>query len=353
MKILSRYVSKTVLISILGVLLVVVVLDVMSAIIDGVGDIRGEFTFIEVLKYVAISLPGRVYQNIPLSALIGCLIGLGVLASNSELVVMRAAGISLLRISTIVFKPVLLFILVALILGDYVVPYTDQLAEGRKALLLGKQDRMASTSGLWNKERNEYIHVNVVFPNGLLFGISRYQFGESGQLDEASFASSANFEKDHWTETDGYVTRFTGDVSVTSEFQSRAWETDLSPHLLRLALMEADSLPIVDIYRYAHYLEQQGQSSGKQWLAFWRKVLQPVTTLSLVLIAISFIFGPLRESTTGLRIFIGVVTGIVFSTSQNLLGPASQVYGFSAFWAVLTPILVSIFVGWILLRRVG
>lgn len=352
---LSRYVARTVLYAILGVLLVVVALDAMAAIIDEVGDIRGEYTFLEVLKYVGTTLPGSIYQNIPFAALIGCLVGLGLLASNSELVVMRGAGISLLRIAGFVLRPVLGIILVGVLLGEYAVPYTDQLAEGRRALLLGKQDRMASVSGLWNKERNEYIHVNVVFPNGNLFGVSRYRFEPDGTLDEVSFSSSATFLGGNrgWLEERGYVTRFRERRTETDEFERRRWDSDLSPQLLRLVQMEPASLPIRDLYQYASYLENQGQSSGKHWLAFWQKSFQPLTTLSLVLIAISFIFGPLRESTTGFRIFAGVVTGIVFSTSQDMLGPASLVYGFPPLWSVIVPVVVSVVIGLFLLRRAG
>ncbi|MCK9563551.1 MAG: hypothetical protein M0R02_12630, partial [Bacteroidales bacterium] len=80
---------------------------------------------------------------------------------------------------------------------------------------------------------------------------------------------------------------------------------------------------------------------------------QPLTIASLVLIAVSFVFGPLRESTMGFRIFAGVIAGIVFSTSQQLLGPASLLYGFSPLWAVLIPVALSVLVGVVLLRRAG
>src|SRR5690606_4361603 len=137
------------------VLAVVVSVDVMAAIIDGIGDIKGDFTFFELLLYVLTTLPGRIYQNIPFSALIGCLIGLGLLAGNSELVIMRASGVSLLRLVSFVLRPVLVIIVIGLLIGEYAEPYTDQLAEGRKAILQGEQSSMSSASGLWNRENNE------------------------------------------------------------------------------------------------------------------------------------------------------------------------------------------------------
>lgn len=353
MKTLSSYVSKTVFFAIAGVLAVVVAFDVMAAIIDGVGDLSGDYAFLDVLVYVATTLPGRIYQNIPFSALIGCLVGLGLLASNTELVVMRAAGVSLLRIVAFLLRPVILFIVLAGLLGEYAVPYTEQLAEGRRAMLLGQSS--AANTGLWSRENDEFIHVNAVFPSGTLYGVSRYQFVNEGELKlrEVSFATSAEFLGDRWKEENGFITVFGKDATEVERFESRIWNSELTPGLLRLGLMEADSLPISDLYQYARYLEQQDQGASRHWLAFWNKALQPLITLSLVLIAVSFIFGPLRQSTTGLRIFAGVVTGIVFSTSQDLLGPASLVYGFSPFWAVLAPVLLSMVFGLLLLRRAG
>lgn len=351
MRLLSRHVSSTVLSSILIVLLVMVTLNAMAAIIDGVGDIRADFTFLAMLAYVGTTLPATIYQNIPFSALIGCLVGLGLLASNSELVVMRASGVSVLRIVGFVLKPIILVIVAGTLIGEYLVPYTDQLAEGRKALLQGRQQHMASASGMWNKEDNEFVHVAVILPSGELFGVSRFSFSDTGDIEEASFAARARFQADHWQEEEVLTTRFEGPGTVTGRVDSRRWESNLSPDLLRLVMLEPTSLPITDLYSYSRYLESQGQSAARHWLAFWYKGLQPLTTASLVLIAVSFIFGPLRDSTMGFRIFAGVVTGIVFSTSQELLGPASMVFGFSPLWSVLGPVGVCVLVGMLLLRR--
>jgi len=351
--VLSRYVARTVMIAILGVLLVVVSLDVISAIVDQVGDIRGDYTFVEVLRYVGTTLPGRLYENIPFAALIGCMLGLGLLANSSELVVMRSAGVSLQRIVAYTLKPVMVFIAIAAILGELAVPYTEQLAEGRRAILLGKQDRNAAVSGFWNREQREFIHVRAAFPDGVLAGLTRYHFDENGNLNEVSFARKVRFRGDHWLERQGVFTRFDGDRTEAGTFESREWWPQLSPDVLRLVVLDPESLPLRDLYYYARYQESQGQDAGNHWLAFWQKILQPLTTLSLVMIAVSFIFGPLRESTTGFRIFAGVVTGIIFSTSQKLLGPASLVYGFAEFWSVLVPILFSMALGGYLLRRAG
>ena len=125
----------------------------------------------------------------------------------------------------------------------------------------------------------------------------------------------------------------------------------MSPELLNLIVFPPESLAIRSLYNYSEYLEEQGQEASKYQLAFWKKTLQPFTIVSLVLIAVSFVFGPLRQVTMGYRIFAGVVVGLVFRTIQDLLGPASVVFGFSPFLAVTLPALVCVLIGLWLLRR--
>jgi len=118
-------------------------------------------------------------------------------------------------------------------------------------------------------------------------------------------------------------------------------------------VMIPESLPISGLWGYIHYLKDQGLNNGRYWLAFWVKVLQPVVTAALVLMAISFIFGPLRSVTLGQRVFTGVLVGFTFRIAQDLLGPSSLVFGFSPLFAVLVPTAICALAGFWLLRRAG
>ena len=61
-------------------------------------------------------------------------------------------------------------------------------------------------------------------------------------------------------------------------------------------------------------------------------------------------FGPLRDSTMGFRIFIGVVVGVSFRILQDMLGPLSIVFEFPPLMAVLAPVLFCVVVGLYLLK---
>jgi lipopolysaccharide export system permease protein len=351
MRRLSAYITTAVIGAIGLVLLVIVALDAIGAIIDGVGDVSNEYTFNQVMIYVALTLPARIYEHIPMACLTGCLIGLGSLANNSELVVMRSAGVSVLRVVGLVLQPILVLIVVGALFGEYMVPYTDQYAESRRMLLKSGKSAQESTSGFWNKEGHEFMHFNAVYPGGVLFGVTRYHFDENHFLLESSFSKRATYQGDHWVEEHGSTTRFLGDRTEVGTFVLRDWETDLSPDLLRFVVMPPESLAMRSLYSYSKYLKEQGQDNSRYKLVFWDKAMQPLTIVSLVLIAISFVFGPLRQVTMGYRIFAGVVVGLVFRTSQDLLGPASVVFGFSPFLAVTFPALVCCLIGFVLLRR--
>lgn len=351
MRKLYGYIAKSVLGAVAMVLLVIVALDAISSLVEQLGEIKNKYTIVEVLIYIVLTLPGRIYEQIPFSALVGCLIGLGILAGSSELVVMRAAGVSIARISWAVMKPVLLLIVMSLFLGEYVTPYTDQIAESRRALAQGDKRALESRRGLWNREGNVFMHFNAVLPNGRLYGVTRYQFDDEGKMVSSSFARTAIHQGNYWQEENVVVTHIKGDRSERENISRRRWDTELSPELLNVLVLEPEALSMQSLYSYANYLEQQDADSNEYWLAFWQKVLQPFATASLVLIAISFIFGPLREVTMGYRIFSGVVVGIVFQTAQGLLGPSSIVFGFSPLMAVSMPVLVCFGIGALLLQR--
>jgi lipopolysaccharide export system permease protein len=268
---------------------------------------------------------------------------------------MRAAGVSLLKIVYFVIKPVLLFIVMSTIIGEFFSPYLDQLAEGRRDYLRNGESAQDSTAGVWARDGSSFIHINVVFPGGVLFGVSRYQFADDKSLREASFSTRATFNAfdGYWVEENVSITRFTGNQTMVDKQLTRRWTSELTPDVLQLNILTPDSLSISSLQRYIEFLEQQNADVANYELAFWRKVLQPLVIVALVLIGISFVFGPLRNSTMGLRVFVGVVLGISFKMLQDMLGPFSIVFGFPVFLAVLLPILLCAGIGLYLLKRSG
>lgn len=350
---LDRYVGANIFVAILSVLSIIVFLALLFAFIDELGDVKGDYSVLEAAWYILLTTPQRIYELLPMAALIGCLVGLGGLASNSELTIMRAAGVSLGRIVWAVMKPMLVLMLVGILIGEYVAPWSENKAQAHRSLAQGGGEAQSAKRGLWHRQGQEFVHINAVQPNGVLFGVTRYRFDEERHLLSASFARKAQHQGDHWLLENVATTHFRDRSTEVVKAGSERWDIELSPQLLGTVVMEPEALSVTGLWQYIHYLGEQGLNNERYWLAFWTKVLQPLVTAALVLMAISFIFGPLRSVTLGQRIFTGVLVGFIFRIAQDLLGPSSQVFGFSPLLAVALPAGICALAGVYLLRRAG
>lgn len=351
MRLITRYITRQVAAAILLVLAVLVGLDLIIGLIDQRGDMDQRYTLGPAAYFTLLSLPGHLAQLLPFSILIGCLAGLGSLASTSELIIIRSAGVSIVRIVWMALRPALLVALFGLLIAEFVAPKSQQVAQSYRAMLLQKKDISISEYGLWHREGNHFIHFNAVQPNGELFGVSIFSLDAKRQLESAAFAQRAIYQDDHWLLEDVRTTFFLGDHVDAKTTRRQRWETQLSPQLLNILVLDPIDLSISGLWRYVSFLKEQRSDAGQYELALWNKLLQPLAAVSLVLVAASIIFGPQRQSSMGTRVFTGLMIGIVFRISQDMLGPASMVFGFAPILASLLPIAASFAVGLLLLRK--
>lgn len=352
MRKLDRHIGLTVLTAMLVVMIVIVFLDTLFGFMAQLDAMRANYQLPEVLRYMLLTTPKRIYDVIPVAALIGCLSGLGSLANHSELVVMRAAGVSLVRIGWSVMKPAIVLMLLGVFLSEYVSPVTEQMAEtGRK--IARSADGQYTDEGLWHREGNEYMYFNAVEPNGVLYGINIFKFDDDHKIEESIYADRAISQGNHWVLEGVEASKYEGNKVESRIAGTEVWNTGLTTTLLKVVVVKPDDLSISGLYTYVDYLQEQDLETGEYKLAMYKKMLQPAAIFALVLIGMSFVFGPLRTVSMGLRLFTGVITGVTFMILQNLMGPASLVFGFSPLIAVLVPILICFGVGIVLLRRAG
>lgn len=357
MRRLDAYIGKTVILSMLVVMAVTSSIDFIFTLADELGSSTDNYGALDALTFSLRIMPTSIYELLPFTALGGALIGLGLLASHNELVVMQAAGVSTGRIVWSVMKPTLVVMLLSLLLGEYVAPRLEQQARSDLAIIRSGGEALSSAEGDWRKIGNEFIHINAILPGGReLRGVTRYVLGDDRRVVSSGFAASAAYVETStdafWRLHDVRETRFGEQGIEVVEIAEIDWHIDMSPELLSVLLVEPDRQSISGLYRFAEYFESEGLESSSYYLAFWKKLLQPLATASLVLLAISFVFGPLRSATMGSRVFVAIAIGLGFTIVQRMLGPASLLYGFSPVLAVLLPILLCLIIGAMLLRRV-
>ncbi|MBL4581534.1 MAG: LPS export ABC transporter permease LptG [Gammaproteobacteria bacterium] len=354
---IDKHIRNTVLLAMLVVVSLIISIDLIFALAEEIADTDENYSLVNALSFILLTLPTSIYELLPFTALGGALIGLGILASNNELIVLQTSGVTVWRIVWSVLKPTMLIMLLSLLLGEFIAPPLEQLAQSNKAVQQSGNDSIGSQQGTWRKVGNEYIHINAIAPGGeLLYGVTRYKVGDNRAIESSSFAETATYIADdnssYWQLSNVRESNFEPGAISAQQYLQEDWQIDLSPELLSVLLVEPDRQSISGLYRFAKFFDAQGLDSATYFLAFWKKLLQPLATLVLVILAISFVFGPLRESTMGFRVFVSLGIGLVFTIIQRLMEPASLLYGFSPLLAVLTPIFLCALLGLFLMRRV-
>jgi lipopolysaccharide export system permease protein len=365
---LDRHIRVTVLGSMALVILVLGGLDLLFSAVDELGDTNENYRAASAMAYVLYTFPRHLYELMPMSAMIGALAGLGTLASQNELVVMQASGVSRGRIVVAVMKPTVIVMVLGLVLGELVAPPLELRAEVNKSVARGQAVGL-SRFGHWERDGSSFIHFNTVEPEGVLYGVTIIEFDAQHQIVSEIEAQQAVWTgqqtaptpgqrtpaKSRWLLQDGVEKSFVRDGDAVSmsqlAFISRSREIDLTPDLLQVLLVDPDNMAINDLFRYAQRFEGQGLDSAPYFLGFWKKAMQPFSTAVLVLLAVSFIFGPLREATMGSRVFTAISFGLVFTVLQQLMHSVSLVYQIQPFFAVIVPLVLCALLGWMLFRR--
>ena len=352
MRLLDRYLFAQVFIAIVGTLLVLLALDTIAELVDQSEKVVGDYHMGEALIYTLLKLPGSLNDYLGFSALIGCLIGLGAMANSSELTVMRASGISTLRVGWMVMKPALVVILFGVLVSEFFAPRLDQMAESRRNVLLGREAVSVKIreSGLWMRDGKEFVHVNAVYPGGVLYGVARYTVNE-GQLIRTGYSLKASYQGDGWVEERGDYSELSDTKIHSMSFLTQPWKTELSPELLNMSVLQPQQLSIRELKDYTEYLGNKDERVREYRVLFWQKLLAPLSVASLVFIGMSFVLGSMRQVSVAHRVFVGVIVGVSVRLLQDVFGPASIIWGVPALLAVAIPILLTSLVGIYLIWR--
>jgi lipopolysaccharide export system permease protein len=297
MKILDNYIGRTVLSSTLFTLLILTCISGLFRFIEQLKLIgKGDYDALHAGLFTMYSMPTDIEVFFPMAALIGGLVGLGSLASHSELIVMQAAGLSRFNIVMSVMKASLVMIVTVMVVGEWVAPATQKVARQIKAQAVSGGSLISAQQGVWAKDGANFVHIGVVEDTGRLDEITIYKFGEDLVLKGITNASHAIFEKDAWVLANVTELQMTPTKINKTVQSSMRWYSSLTPDKLGVVTVRRpEYLAIKDLLDYLDYLKANKQESGRYQLAFWRKIFQPVTIAVMLFMALSFIFGPLRS----------------------------------------------------------
>jgi lipopolysaccharide export system permease protein len=347
----DRYIGRSIAFSTLLVMAVLLGLFMLAVFVDELPDMgRGNYGLIDILIYTVLTQPRRLYEAFPAMLLIGTLMGLSLLARNSEIVALRAAGVSIARIIGAAAKTGAVFVLAAVALGELVVPKAETLAQTGRAVAMA-QAVQEKDLGIWLRDEQSVINFREVLPDRSLIGINILQFSGPLELERQMRAERARFKPDGWVLKQVEETLLDGEHIRTTTYPSLRWRTSITSEIADAFTVRPEGLSLLHLQRYIQHLQRNDQDARRYRLVFWQKFFTPVAALVMLFIAAPIVFRPIRSGGLSQRIFLGVMLGLTFIVVNRSFGFLGVLYGVPPFLGAFLPVLLFSVAAMWLLRR--
>lgn len=348
---LDRYIARRLIFGTLLVMGVLLALFVFVVVVDALPDYgRGSFGLYELLRYVLLSQPRKIYELFPVAVLVGTLLGLSTLAVSSELIAMRAAGVSRLRIVGSALKAGIVFVAAAVAIGELVVPRAETLAQTGRAQALSTGFQKGGT-GIWLRDGNAFVNIGEVLPDLSLLRVSIFEFATDSELRTHTAARRAVYAGDGWRLEGVRQSAIDPEAVKVEAAPERAWRPTLTPEVVAVFAVRPEGLSMQQLVHYIRHLRANGQETARYALTLWQKALMPFATAIMVLLATPLVFKSTRGGGLAQRVFIGILLGLAFVVVHRSLGYVAVIYGIPAFVAALLPLLLFLALAALLLRR--
>lgn len=316
-----------------------------------------------------LNAPSNFYEVFPIAVLIGAVFALARLAQSSEFTILRTGGLGPGRALGLLSLLGLLFALLTFAVGDWLAPWADQRAQQAKAEFSGGVLQRAG--GAWLKDRQRdangrehwfTVHVQAASLDGRLAGVRLFEFDEQGRLLSRWEAAWAQVDRDgRWVFENARRTAWPAESAPAASVNEQAttklvWQGGLSIGVVNAAMLKANQMSTLELYRYKQHLTAQEQAAQRYEIQFWRKALYPFACLVMMALALPFAYLHARAGGISARVFIGIMLGISFVLLNNLASHVGLLQDWSPFAVAMAPSLLYLLLsmtafGWLVRYR--
>lgn len=338
MKVLHRYISSEI---VGATLFALVAFLALFAFFDLIGELpqvgNAGYELQHAFLYVAMGLPGYVYDLMPIAALIGTIYALAQLAARSEFTIMRASGLSTAQAGWILAKIGLVFVIITFLFGEVIAPATSEMAERMKLKAQGASVSQDFRSGLWTKDvirsdgltgeaiGSRFLNVSSVGTDGQLRGVKLYEFDRNFHLTAVITAARAEYDGSNvWKLEEVSETEFSvqsPDMSAavsTNSMEAMDLVSEITPDILSVLFADPDRMSAYGLATYTKHLAENKQDTERYEIAFWKKLFYPLAVLVMMALALPFAYLHFRSGGVSLKIFIGIMIGVSFQLINSL-----------------------------------
>ena len=347
MKILEKYIGKSVILSSLVILACLIGIFSFFSLIENLSEhdsVSGIIVFFET----ALGLPGLVFDLMPIAALVGALLALGGLTENHELVVIRMAGGAKSYIFRTMLKSASVLVIIAIVAGEFLAP----VCQGISSKMTSRSSESAVQSErIWTKEGQTFISAGSLVSDCHLNNIKIHKFSDRGVLEESRLAKNGYCIENGWELNDVESTFFNDGVTRVERAEVLIWLTEIDSSLFGLLGLDPEKLGLLDLWTYVNYAQQNAQNSQKWVQAFWARLVHPFTIYFMVFLAFPLVLMSSRSNPLGRVIFIGVCVGLGFYVVNELSSSFGIAFNLDPIVASFSPSILILAIGaWLNIR---
>jgi lipopolysaccharide export system permease protein len=356
MKIRDRYITKTLFTYTLVVLLVW--LSIYSffnflAELSSVG--KDGYTIISAFTYIILQLPEVAYKQASPIILLGCILGMGHFATTGQLLIFRVSGGSILKITLLTLKNSLIFLLFFIAIGEFLAPISSNLAKSSKSMAIASSSSSINQNGFWIRDGDNFINVKKNIDGTLFNGITVIEVNSSNEIERVIKSENAIFDGDSLDMSGSEI--FSIDESSSfdrislKERNSYDKTVSFDQDLINSLEKEPEDLSTWTLIKQIRFLSDNKLRSGVFEVELYKRLIQPITLIAMILLAMLFIFGSTRDVTLGRKIFFGVVLGLSFEMLSRVASAMALGLDFSPFLSSILPSIAVMFIAVILLLK--
>ena len=312
MTLVDRYIAFHFLKSACVVLVLLLVLFSFLALTEELDDVGvGRFTTVDAIAVVILTLPTRIIDLLPVTALLGSVLGLGALANHGELLALRAAGMSPWRIARGLLVLSAMVVVSAMTARATVIPLVERQAQEYRSKTL-PQTALGGTE-FWSRHENRFIRVGGVDFGRIPRDIEIYELGVRGRLQRLLQADKADIVTDQKWRLHNVDERVLGADSVEHRRMATLdWQSFLSHEQMATLIAPAHALSVFDLYAYIHEMEGSGVDTRQYQAMLWQQLSLPTALFAMTLLGLPFVMASIHSRTASFRLLLGGAAGIGF-----------------------------------------
>ncbi|MDQ7990371.1 MAG: LPS export ABC transporter permease LptG [Candidatus Dactylopiibacterium sp.] len=302
---------------------------------------RAGYQLKHALIFVALSIPSRAYEVMPIAVLIGTLYALTQFARNSELTVLRASGVSIMQLLGSLLRIGLIFVVLTFVIGEYVAPPLERVGQKWRLRSTNASVPQELRTGMWMRDGRLFVNIQRVLPDASLERVKIFEFDTEGRLASLNLAQKGVYSPtEGWTLSDVTQTRFLENRTELVKMPALRWSSELTPDMISVVMVTPERMALGNLFQYTRHLEANAQRTGRYEVALWKKVVYPLAALVMMGLALPFCLGNQRSVNVGARVMTGVMLGIGFYLLNALFSNLGILNAWPAVVSAAAPSLV-------------